>query len=703
MPKYTNFFEDFDIPCYGERNINNPSNVKKILERIKILEDKNTTEAIKRNFIEKFGPIEDQIKVLNEWLDKYKDEEFLITQADICFQAQYKKFKNLVNQFESKYVYLDDLNRMIQLFKKNLSNPAIKFDLDRALEIMDYIYPFTGKVVAIDFEKFDEDLVRKVASFQMEYKRLRRELNSLKLNANNTVQAIYDYLDLQCVNSPQTVLYKLELKENLIEEQTHQGNEGQLIEDIRTYYDASIEEIRLFEFMVRVWDLEVNEVIFQKYKGMSLPDSAYKIYRTLVDEREDHKFIQDYFAYQSKKYGFTYELSNELKSLKITPKKICSFCEFEYYPEDHHDCPKCGLEDEKAQEINQAIIDGFRELQNRDVHKVYKQDQFLKPIFRNKRKYASPKMKKAYEDFTSAYARLRKELSHRRKIFRRIATFILLLIIGAFAYIYITSYQPFEKEWVVEDVYIYNQSDFMKLYEQTILNDNYYLMSDISFYDNEIAPIGTAKSPFKGKFFGNGYTLMNFILKTEGEMTSLFNYNEGLIENVNIKNMQVIGSKHTATFVGINKGEIKNISLHDINIEYGELNSTFVFQNEGSIANVYIETSGILNQDQFLSGFALFNDGEIVRTYAKTNLLNLDSGIKYNVNPFTSTISEGSVLENNYLNSELSTHSYSIPEGVNFVTITSSNLESFMSENLQWSTDTWKVEEGHYVVKVIQA
>lgn len=705
MLKYTNFFEDFDIPCYGERNIHNPENVNKLLERIELLKNKNTAETVKRGFIERFGPIADQLKVLNSWLGQIRDENFRTKQAEACFRSQYKRFENLINQFEKKYVYQEDLLKMIQIFKKNTTNLSIKLDIDRALEIMDHIYPYTGKLIAVDIFKEDEDIIDSVFKFQMQYKKLRRQLNGLKLNQNNTIKAIYDYLGVSCVNSPQTVLYKLDMKENSIDEQRHQGNEGQLIDDLREYYDDSIEQIKLFEFMVRIYDLETNEVTFKKYQGKSLPNATHKILNTLMVDQEDPKFIKDYFEYQSLKYDFTYVLSELLKSLSAVAKKTCLFCDFEYNVEDHKNCPKCGYSEDDVQMINQAIMDGFSEIHNKDIKKASVHGELLKDIFKRKGKVASSKTKKSYNGFISAYNRLKKQLSSRRRKVRRVLLTLFLILTAGTVTIYFTKYKPFEKEIIVEDIYLYTQDDFMKIYESNILNDNYYLMNDISFYDDTITPIGTHDNPFRGKFFGNGYTLKNLFVESLQDVTALFNYNQGLIENLNIQNMEVRGKNEIAGFVNINQGEIRNISIQSLSIITMEasrtLTSTFAIKNYGTIENVYVDSTFNLSNPYFLSGFAIVNEGIIKHSFSRV-------GIVYNeavedASAFISKNSDSALLVNNYVSTELTAYSFSLPEGVEFISMLSFDIEKFMTEKLQWSKEFWTIKENHYVVKVVNS
>lgn len=86
------------------------------------------------------------------------------------------------------------------------------------------------------------------------------------------------------------------------------------------------------------------------------------------------------------------------------------------------------------------------------------------------------------------------------------------------------------------------------------LASSYELTADIDLQNNEWSPIGTKDAPFKGKLYGNGYTISNFSVNSQLDYVGLFGYiDNAQIEDVNILNCNIIGKSNVGGLIGYAK------------------------------------------------------------------------------------------------------------------------------------------------------
>ena len=94
----------------------------------------------------------------------------------------------------------------------------------------------------------------------------------------------------------------------------------------------------------------------------------------------------------------------------------------------------------------------------------------------------------------------------------------------------------------------------MMLQNITDMSGKYVLTNDIDCENFELRTFGSETQPFTGEFIGNGYTISNFRLYTDADIThiGLFAVNEGKIENLEIDNvtMQLQASNGIIRYFG---------------------------------------------------------------------------------------------------------------------------------------------------------
>ncbi len=135
------------------------------------------------------------------------------------------------------------------------------------------------------------------------------------------------------------------------------------------------------------------------------------------------------------------------------------------------------------------------------------------------------------------------------------------------------------------------------------------LTNDIVFATDDISnwiSIGTASQPFTGYFDGDGYAI-------KGLTKSLFNYNNGTVKNIALKNAVVTDS---ATIILNNRGILSNCySSSEISFSSKEKMSVggLVSKNYGTISNCFyngkINSTTTYAYESYTGGIAGSNDG----------------------------------------------------------------------------------------------
>jgi hypothetical protein len=95
------------------------------------------------------------------------------------------------------------------------------------------------------------------------------------------------------------------------------------------------------------------------------------------------------------------------------------------------------------------------------------------------------------------------------------------------------------------------------------LLDHYELTTDITLIQGDWQPIGSAGSPFRGVFDGDGHTITGMTINTTNDNTGMFAVigRNGKVQNVNLESVSIRGGSITGAIAGENRGEIHNCSV----------------------------------------------------------------------------------------------------------------------------------------------
>lgn len=100
---------------------------------------------------------------------------------------------------------------------------------------------------------------------------------------------------------------------------------------------------------------------------------------------------------------------------------------------------------------------------------------------------------------------------------------------------------------------------------------SYSMINSISgnYPSVDLTPLGPIGWTFSGTFDGHGFTISNFFMNWvpadggTGDYAALFGINTGVIENVNLVQVIVVGHNNVGTLVGNNQGTVTNCSSNN--------------------------------------------------------------------------------------------------------------------------------------------
>ena len=160
----------------------------------------------------------------------------------------------------------------------------------------------------------------------------------------------------------------------------------------------------------------------------------------------------------------------------------------------------------------------------------------------------------------------------------------------------------------------------------------YRLANDLDLNGAEWTPIGTAINPFKGTFDGNGHVISNFKITVSVDNAGLFGFNEGIIENLGIKDFSMsteAESLYLGALIGYNnRGKITNC-YSSCNL-YGSyiVGGLIGYSNEGVVADCY--TSGfVVSNGGFCAGGLIGQNvyGTVMNCYSSSEVVSGKSSI----------------------------------------------------------------------------
>lgn len=128
--------------------------------------------------------------------------------------------------------------------------------------------------------------------------------------------------------------------------------------------------------------------------------------------------------------------------------------------------------------------------------------------------------------------------------------------------------------------------------DESFKTAHYQLKHNINMQNFTFVGIGSEEIPFMGTFDGNGYSIANINLTTDGKIASgFFNYIENAtIENLNLKQVTVKSSAEEIEALGILAGSstnsvIFNIGIYDSSIETTKVNVSGIVAGKSNTSN----------------------------------------------------------------------------------------------------------------------
>lgn len=568
--------------------------LKRLLEseinkKIDFIRD-TATEGQKTSFCSR-AQVSDEdelIEYLEAALDNISNDSFVQMEASKYFDELYGNF---LRQFpllvEKGIVYQDELD---ELLKK------CKIDLELFKELVEY------KKDSLPAFKLKD---KRPTIVKMERKLIPdNDYNILKSFLGNkdkpSIDKLCDFFGVKQINSGTELKALVDKKSAKIDARLEASSDLVFYNILKKYCTKG-------QFSLLLESLYINDIIglFEaKWEGF-IKDGVLSgdELRIIYDEGILKGFkptqITDtlkYWCEKNEKYLF---IPSEIE-LANDDMLECPFCGERYYKAVSV-CPKCN----SSLSDSLYLIDKLHKfcLTEGSYKFLLARHKEIVSSIGDKIKIASSEIKNLIEqnkDF------LKRKNQKKKRIINSLAAVTIILGI-AFLVIYFISYRPFINSQEVETIHIKTKDDFMKMINSKDLNDNYILDNDISFYGDEIKPIGSIDNPFTGRFYGNGYTISNFSINEES--AALFMYNQGYIERLGVESYTIGGLVYASSFVYQNEGQIKDCYCYDVTLSvdnaYG-YGAGFVINNGGEISSCYASIKSFSGQ-YIYSGFVLDN------------------------------------------------------------------------------------------------
>ena len=175
--------------------------------------------------------------------------------------------------------------------------------------------------------------------------------------------------------------------------------------------------------------------------------------------------------------------------------------------------------------------------------------------------------------------------------------------------------------WSISSSFIAISSPTDLLNISNDLSGYYYLTQNIDLEGYDFTGIGDENNYFSGIFEGNGYSILNINGTSTNKYTGLFNYSNGIINNLKIEFNADINNSNVGGLVGYNIGKIENCKAI-VNIIGRGLSGGLVAYNSGIIKNSY--TTGTVKaicattykNSVIAGGLVAENIGEIISCYS---------------------------------------------------------------------------------------
>lgn len=157
---------------------------------------------------------------------------------------------------------------------------------------------------------------------------------------------------------------------------------------------------------------------------------------------------------------------------------------------------------------------------------------------------------------------------------------------------------------------------------------NYYVMNDIDASETQtdwgaegFPPIGSETEPFTGTFDGQGYTISGLTIKTSNkDNVGLFGFvgRSGVIQDLNLEDVEVVGSERVGALVGTNNGGTITRANASGSIEGVSLIGGLAGfnENDGEIRNssTHASVTARGNQSADIGGLVGKNEGTVAES-----------------------------------------------------------------------------------------
>ncbi len=238
---------------------------------------------------------------------------------------------------------------------------------------------------------------------------------------------------------------------------------------------------------------------------------------------------------------------------------------------------------------------------------------------------------------------------------------------------------------------IATKTDLKILSENSIFwNKHFIQTADITFEDSDTyTPIGIySANPFSGSYNGMNYTISDLQISGSDEI-GLFGYSIGVLQNIGLINVNVLGNDYVGSLVGYNRGEIQNIYATG-SVSGAMQVGGLVGYNEGdaTITNSYAAVS--VTGAERVGGLVGYNSGAHISFCYATGLV---SG-QNDVGGFLGLEIFGSVNDN-FWNIDQNTIGVGFDDDPAGVTgLTTAQMQD-QAEFTNWDfTDTWQMDNG---------
>lgn len=614
------------------------------------------------------------IEYLEEVLETLNTSGFIKKQAEQYFNELYGNFlKQLPLIIDNGVIFEDELNELIKKFK---------LDINVAKEVINYkeneLPKYTLKPKRPTVIKNEKKLIS-----DADYKNIKTFFVG---TTKPTYASLCEFFDVKDITSATNLKTLIDKKTRNIDTKLDASSDLVLYNILKKYCTEK-------DFKMLLESLYIKDII-TLFEQIWIKNSSdgYMSWEELKDVYI--KGVEKGYKPTEITESLTYWCEINEKFLYIPPEITdvrddfyeCPFCGTKYY-KAVSSCPKCKYTTQDATYLVDRLLK-FSQLDAK--YRVLRSRlKELNSSFADVRKYASPEVKNIIRNNELFVKRKNTKRKVRRVLFV-IFTILISLISG---YIYHFSYNPYNRLKAVETYYISSQADFIECMQSPMLNDIYILTEDISFFGDEMDPIGSIDNPFTGHFYGNGHTLSNFSIKEKNGISALFMYNNGTIENLGLEDVTIESTYHSSGFIYQNDGVIKNCFVRRSIINSSgrfALTSGFAINNNGTIECCYSEVISI-SSSYFYAPFVIENskDGIIKDTFAL--MATSETGFiefKYYEYSLFYYKNEG-ILDNVYSNLNRISNVYNInDEHIQFIKYKEVN-EEFYKNKLEWSSLIW--------------